>query len=64
MNIHSKAKELANKKIASNPAMYRAYADPLLFEVLVEECEKQLAFSNATFEINKLMESAHGQYII
>ena len=64
MNIHSKAKELADKKIASNPIMYRAYTDPFLYEVLVEECERQLTFSSVTFQINELREMAYEQSII
>ncbi|MBS5801186.1 MAG: hypothetical protein KID02_15805 [Clostridiales bacterium] len=61
MNLHDQAVKMASQKIASNPKVYRAYTDPLLYEMLVEECEVQLNFSAATFQINALREMAYEQ---
>lgn len=63
-SLHDRAVEMANRKIASNPIMYKAYTDPLLYEVLVDECEEQLGFSRLTFQINELREMAYEQSVI
>ena len=61
MNLHDQAVKIANHKIASNPKVYSAYTDSALYEMLVEECEAQLNFSTATFQIHALREMAYEQ---
>lgn len=64
MNLHDQAVKIANHKIASNPKVYSAYTDSVLYEMLVEECEAQLNFSTATFQIHTLREMAYEQGVI